>query len=89
MENIINMIKDRYLIGCQNIKWLENGNILFIEDDGRQYEQSKKDFINNSIDLLTDLLNQNKRDNNFKNCIDILIDLKTLYEGLTILSILR
>ena len=89
MENIINMIKDRYLIGCQSIKWLENGNILFIEDDGRQYEQSKKDFINNSIDLLTDLLNQNKRDNNFKNCIDILIDLKTLYEGLTILSILR
>lgn len=89
MENIINIIEEKYLIGDQNIKLLDNGNILFTEEDGTQYEQNKKEFINDYIDFLTDLLNQNKKDNYFKCCINILEDLKVLYDGLIILSVIK
>lgn len=87
MLNIINMIKDKYLIGAQNIQLLDNGNILFTEYDGKQYQQSKEEFINDYIDFLTDLLNQNRQENYFNYCINILGDLKILYDGLIIASI--
>lgn len=89
MKNILNVIKEKYLIGCQSVELLENGNILFIEDDGGKQEQTKKEFINDYIDFLTDLLNQKREDKEYTHCMDILDDLKALYDGLAIISMIQ
>ena len=82
MDKIIKMIENKYLIGSEQVARLDNGNILFTQDDGSVYEQTKREFINDYIDLLTDLLNQNREDNYISHCIYLCEDLKMLYEGL-------
>lgn len=89
MQNIINMIKGKYLIGSQDVRWLHDRSILFTEDDGIIQKQTEEEFINDYIDFLTDLLEQNKQDNDFKTCLKILDDLKQLYHGLEICKITK
>lgn len=89
MQNIVNMIKRKYLIGSQDVRWLNDRSILFYEDDGTIKKQTEEEFINDYIDFLTDLLEQNKHDNDFKTCLKILDDLKQLYYGLEICKITK
>ena len=89
MENIIKLIRNHYLIGNQEIKLLNNGKIEFTADDGEVTILNKKDFINEYIDFLTDLLNDNRECNFYQSCINILNDLKILYDGLIIVNLIN
>lgn len=89
MQKIIDMIKEKYLIGCQEIELLENGAILFKEDDGTIQLQTKRECINDYIDFLSDLLEQNRQMKEITHCIDLLDDLKQLYYGLEILNLIN
>ena len=89
MNEIIDVVKKYYLIGEENVELLENGNILFTEDDGTIKEQSKEEFIRYYIELVNDLFNQHRDEMQIKVCINMLNDLKLLYEGLEILSFIK
>lgn len=82
MQNIINLIKEKYLIGEQQVELLENGNILFIDEEGKQEEQTQIDFINDYIDFLEDLYEFNRQEKEYQYCINILQDMKMLYDAL-------
>lgn len=82
MKDIIRLVREKYLIGKQEIYVIEGGDILFIEEDGERFIQTEEEFINDYISFLEDLYELNKNDREYCYCGYILKDLELLYKGL-------
>ena len=89
MYKVIDIIKEKYLIGSQGVEILPDGNILFTEDDGVETTLSKMEFLKDYIDFLTDLLNFNNSICEYSICMEILKDLNLLYDAIDCLKVIN